>query len=104
MYINMYIDGSRMTEKHSISEARANLPRLVREAEDGETVELTRRGKAVAVLMGRREYDRLTGQQRSFADTYAAFARDVDLAALDIDPDEMLAGTRDLSRGRDLAL
>ena len=33
-----------MTDKHSIAEARRNLPRLVREAERGMAVELTRRG------------------------------------------------------------
>ncbi|MDZ7669890.1 MAG: type II toxin-antitoxin system prevent-host-death family antitoxin [Gammaproteobacteria bacterium] len=38
-----------MSDRHSIAEARSNLPRLVREAESGKAVELTRRGEAVAV-------------------------------------------------------
>lgn len=43
----------------SISEARANLPGLVRDAEDGAPVEITRRGRAVAVLVSATTYKRL---------------------------------------------
>jgi len=47
-----------MTERRdvSISEARKNLPSLVREAERGVTVTLTRRGEAVAVLISTDRY------------------------------------------------
>ena len=93
-----------MSDRHSISEARSNLPRLVREAERGKAVELTRRGEAVAVLVGRRQYERLIGRYRSFFDAYDAFRKDVDLAELAIDPDELFACTRDDTRGRDVRL
>lgn len=93
-----------MSDRHSISEARSNLPRLVREAESGNAVELTRRGEAVAVLIGRRQYERLTGQYRSFLDAYEDFTQDIDLIELGIDPDELFAGTRDQARGRDVHL
>ncbi|MGB5202375.1 MAG: type II toxin-antitoxin system Phd/YefM family antitoxin [Sedimenticolaceae bacterium] len=93
-----------MSEKHSIAEARSNLPRLVREAESGKAVELTRRGEAVAVLIGRRQYERLIGRYRSFLDAYEDFTQDVDLVELGIDPDELFAGTRDQTRGRDVRL
>ena len=93
-----------MSDKHSIAEARSNLPRLVREAESGKAVELTRRGEAVAVLIGRRQYERLIGRYRSFLDAYDDFTQDVDLIQLDIDPDELFAGTRDQTRGRDVRL
>ena len=93
-----------MTDKHSIAEARTNLPRLVREAESGKAVELTRRGEAVAVLIGRRQYERLVGRYRSFFDAYEEFAKDVDLTNLDFDPDELFAGTRDETVGRDVRL
>ena len=93
-----------MSDKHSIAEARSNLPRLVREAESGKAVELTRRGEAVAVLIGRRQYERLIGRYRSFLDAYDDFIHDVDLVQLDIDPDELFAGTRDQTRGRDIRL
>ena len=93
-----------MSDRHSISEARSNLPRLVREAERGKAVELTRRGEPVAVLIGRRQFDRLTGRYRSFFDAYQEFTKRVDLAELAIDPDELFAGTRDDTRGRDVRL
>jgi prevent-host-death family protein len=93
-----------MSDKHSIAEARTNLPRLVREAESGKAVELTRHGEPVAVLIGRRQYERLTGRYRSFSDAYADFTQSVDLIELEIDPDELLADARDESRGRDVRL
>ena len=93
-----------MSDRRSISQARSNLPKLVREAERGKAVELTRRGEAVAVLVGRRQYERLVGHHRSFFDAYEAFKKDVDLAELEIDPDELFAGTRDGTRGRDVHL
>jgi len=93
-----------MSDRHSIAEARSNLPRLVREAESGKAVELTRRGEAVAVLIGRRQYQRLTGRYRSFSDAYEDFTQDIDLIELGIDPDELFAGTRDQARGRDVHL
>ena len=93
-----------MSGRHSISEARSNLPRLVREAEQGKAVELTRRGEAVAVLVGRRQYERLIGRHRSFFDAYEEFKKDVHLAELAIDPDELFAGTRYVICGRDVHL
>lgn len=93
-----------MSDKHSIAEARTNLPRLVREAENGRAVELTRHGEAVAVLIGRRQYERLTGRYRSFCDAYGDFTQNVDLIALELDPDELFAGTRDETGGRDVRL
>lgn len=93
-----------MTDRHSIAEARRNLPRLVREAERGKAVELTRRGEAVAVLIGHRQYERLTGRYRSFFDAYEEFRKHVDLAELALDPNELFAGTRDDTRGRDVRL
>ena len=43
----------------SIAQARNALTRLIHEAENGEPVHITRRGKPVAVLMSRDEYERL---------------------------------------------
>lgn len=93
-----------MSDRHSISDARSNLPKLVREAERGKAVELTRRGEAVAVLVGRRQYEQLVGHHRSFFDAYEEFKKDVNLAELAIDPDEVFAGARDDTRGRDVHL
>jgi prevent-host-death family protein len=93
-----------MSDRHSIAEARSNLPRLVREAERGNAVELTRRGEPVAVLIGRQQFERLTGQYRAFFDAFQEFSDKVDIAGLGIDPDEVFGDGRDDSHGRDVGL
>lgn len=93
-----------VAKRQSIADARSSLPSLVREAESGQAIELTRRGEPVAVLIGRRQYVRLTSRHRKFSDAYEDFLRSVDLEELAIDPDEVFAGLRDDSRGRDVDL
>ena len=93
-----------MSEQHSIAEARSNLPQLVRKAESGKAVELTRRGEGVAVLIGRRQYERLVSRSRRFSEAWDDFRRDVDLAELAIDPDDVFAGARDDVFGREVGL
>lgn len=90
-----------MVKKYSIAEARDNFTSVVHEAEEGTRVELTRRGKPVAVLVGTEEFEQMTKGAPSFRDAYEAFRRDHDLVALDIDPDEVFADVRDQSPGRD---
>jgi prevent-host-death family protein len=48
-----------MARRVSLAEARDHLTGLVRDVERGNKVELTRRGKRVAVLVSASEYDRL---------------------------------------------
>jgi len=91
-------------EQHSIAEARSNLPDLVRKAEAGKAVELTRRGEPVAVLIGKKRYERLVSGSRHFSAAWEEFARHVEVAALDIDPDEVFADVRDQAAGRDTKL
>ena len=104
MYTVMGMTGGKMTEKHSIAEARRNLPRLIREAEHGKTVELTRRGEAVAVLVGRRTFERLAAGRRGFTEAYREFSKTFDLPELALDPDELFAGARDAAQGREVRL
>ena len=93
-----------MTDRHSIAEARRNLPSLVRDAEKGKAVELTRRGEPVAVLIGCREFERLSSQRRSFSDAYREFASTVELAGLALDPDELFGNVREETAGREVRL
>lgn len=93
-----------MGEQHSISDARIKLPKLVREAEAGKAVELTRRGEGVAVLIGRKQYERLVSRSRRFSEAWDDFTRDVQLAELEIDPDQVFAGVRDIAPGRAVGL
>ena len=93
-----------MSRRYSIADARNNLPELVRQAESGKPVELTRRGEPVAVLLGRKEYDRLTAPSRTFGEAWDKFSRSVDLRQANIDPDEIFSDVRDDAPGRDTRL
>ena len=93
-----------MSEQHSIADASSHLDELVRKAEEGETVEITREGEAVAVLIGRREYKRINGRpHRSFAEALEEFRRSADFEAIG-DPDEIWGDVRDPDPGRDIDL
>lgn len=93
-----------MGKRYPIAEARCNLPSLVREAESGKAVELTRRGEAVAVLIGRRQYERLTSRPGRFSEAYLAFTRDFDLVELGIDSGELFSVARGDTKGREIIL
>jgi prevent-host-death family protein len=88
----------------SITEARRNFPSLVRKAEDGGAVRITRRGKPVALLIGRREFERLVSDRRDFVEAHEEFSKSHDLEDLNIDPDEVFCNSRDESAGRDVSL
>lgn len=55
----------------SIAEAKSNLPRLVHEVEGGSLVEVTRRGRPVAVIIAATEYERLDRRRHTWSDAYA---------------------------------
>jgi prevent-host-death family protein len=93
-----------MRKQQSIADARSNLPQLVRQAEAGEPIELTRRGESVAVLIGRKEYERLAARSRRFSEAWKEFTRDVELSELAIDPDEIFSALRDSRPGREVGL
>ena len=93
-----------MTDKHSIAEARRNLPKLVRVAEQGMTVELTRRGKPVAMLIGCKRFDRLASSRRSFVKAYQVFTNESDLTELELDPDKLFTKQPEKTPGRDVPL
>lgn len=93
-----------MTDRYSIAEARRNLPTLVRTAESGTAIELTRHGESVAVLIGRKAFERLAAGQRRFIEAYDAFARETDLPTLALNPDEVFGTVRDAVPGRDVEL
>ncbi|HEY2289996.1 MAG TPA: type II toxin-antitoxin system Phd/YefM family antitoxin [Thermoanaerobaculia bacterium] len=91
-----------MVKRYSITQARASLSRLVKEAEQGARIELTRRGKLVAVMVAVENSERLPNNKgRGFWAAYQEFRRRVDLANIEIDPDEIWGDVRDQSPGRD---
>ena len=93
-----------MVKRYSIAEARDHFASVVHEAEEGTQVELTRRGKPVAVLVGVEDFEQLSKRKPGFWEAYEEFRRRVDLAEADIDPDEIFRDVRDRSPGRDVDL
>ncbi|MBI4603196.1 MAG: type II toxin-antitoxin system Phd/YefM family antitoxin [Planctomycetes bacterium] len=93
-----------MTKQYSIAEAKDRLPSLVHQVESGVTVELTRRGKPVAVVMSKGDYSRLRRASSGLWKAFEAFRKKVALEGLDIDPDAIWGGIRDRSPGRDVVL
>ena len=63
----------KAASQYSIAEAKNTLPNLVHVAEAGQRVEITRRGKPVAVLLSMDDYDRLTQSQPSFSQALQQF-------------------------------
>lgn len=91
-----------MAKQVSIAEARDTLPSLVRAVEQGHPVELTRRGKPVAVLVSNIEYQRLTSGSRDLWSAIETFRATHDLSDLDIE--EVYSNIRDTSPGREVDL
>lgn len=91
-----------MAKQYSISEARNNLPNLIREVEHGPPVELTRRGRCVAVLLSIDEYRRLTSAKEDLWTAVQHFRTRHDLSDLDID--QIYGDVRDHSPGREMVL
>ncbi len=90
--------------QYSIAQARDQLPQLVHQAEQGKPVELTRRGKRVAVILSAEEYDHLLSQKGDFGKSLAAFRERLAIEEIDIDPDEIFKDVRERSPGREVAL
>jgi len=92
-----------MVKNVSIAQARHDLAALVHELDKKSVIELTRRGKPVAVLLSLREYNRLRSAPTNLWKAYTAFRERVNLAQLDIDP-KIWEGVRDQSPGREVEL
>lgn len=83
----------------SIAEARAHLPGLVRDAEDGTPVEITRWGKPVAVLVSVTKYQEMARGRPSFGATLDEFLKDLEMTKIGIERGEF-EGLRDRGAGR----
>ena len=90
-----------MVKKYSIAEARDNFTGVVHEAEEGTRVELTRRGKPVAVLIGVEDFERMSTPKVGFWQAYQEFRGRLEQSGIEIDPDEIWGDVRDPSPGRD---
>jgi len=89
-----------MSKRVSIADARDSLPALVRSVEHGQPVELTRRGKLVAVLVSSHDYEKLTNGSRDLWTAIQKFRSEHDLTELLVD--EVFANVRDRAPGREV--
>lgn len=62
-----------MAKTYSVAEARAHLPDILDDVEAGKEIQLTRRGRAVAIVLSPEKYEALRREQSNFGDAYRAF-------------------------------
>jgi prevent-host-death family protein len=74
-----------MAKTYTIASARAKLADIVDQVEAGSDVELTRRGKKVAVVMSAMRYARLRGKRIAFMTAYETFRTAHDLGEAGVD-------------------
>ncbi|MFQ5698499.1 MAG: type II toxin-antitoxin system Phd/YefM family antitoxin [Myxococcota bacterium] len=86
----------------SVAEARQNFARLIRTAQRGKTIEITRRGEPVAVLLSSSGYLALTGERPSFLEAVDLVRERLSVDRLGIG-DEEFEGLRDDSPGREVS-
>ncbi len=101
MYIFMY--NTVVTKSYSVASARAKLSEIVDEVEAGKEVEITRRGKKVAVVMSAARFARLKGDRVAFGTAYESFRREHDLEQNGVEPN-WAAELRDTDPGRRVRL
>lgn len=101
MYTPTY--NQSMGRSYSIAEARAKLPSIVDEVGVGPPVEITRRGKPVAVVLSLAQYDSLRQRRSSFSDAYRSFREKFDLEELALD-EGFAASLRSRGTGRKVDL
>lgn len=89
--------------QYSIADARRNLPGLVDEAEAGAEVQLTRRGRPVAVVVSIDRYERLKSRKSTFADAYKVFRQQFPEGTAGIGP-KYFRGLRARDTGRKVEL
>ena len=90
-----------MKNRYSTTDARRKLSAIIREAENGKEIELTRRGEPVAMLIGIRAFKQLKSTQGDFATAYRKFRETENLDNLDLNPDELYADLRKEIEGRE---
>jgi prevent-host-death family protein len=92
-----------MQKQFSIAEAKNRLPTIIHYVEKGPHVELTRRGKPVAMLLSIREYKRLSRKYAGFWSAISEFRRKFEDEGIEIFERDF-KGLRDLSVGREVEL
>ena len=92
-----------MSKSYSVADARAHLPEILDDVEAGKEIELTRRGRAVAVVISTEKYEALRREQSNFGDAYRAFVDRHSMAEVGLEAD-FLDSVRDRGPGRKIRL
>lgn len=87
----------------SIAEAKNHLPRIVQQAEAGETVHITRRGKPVAVLLSDREFARLSAPRQGFTEFAQEWRKNMIARGIEFPSTGDLDNLRDNSARQDIS-
>ncbi len=101
MYRLMYI--YIMSQRYSVADARSHLPTIINQAQSGREIELTRRGKPVAVVLSCGDFQRLRGSRPRFGDAYRNFLKKYSLKEIGLE-EGFAEASRDKSRGREVSL
>ena len=88
---------------YSIAETKNNLSQLVHKAEEGELIQITRRGHSVAVLLSIEEFEKIKQPAASPADALKQFLGNKDFKNVDIDT-QIFDDLRAKQSGRDILL
>jgi antitoxin Phd len=89
-----------MIPRYSVAEARNRFAELIHDLERMPQIEVTRRGRPVAVLVSAEEFERLRAGKVTFWSAYTAFRDTFDPAHAGIEP-EVFEGLREPSPGRE---
>jgi prevent-host-death family protein len=92
-----------MSKSYSVAAARAHLPNILDQVEAGKEVQLTRRGRPIAVVLSPERLDALRRARGSFSDAYRAFAERHSSADIALEPD-FFDSLRDRAPGRKVRL
>jgi antitoxin Phd len=91
-----------MMPSYSIAEARNHFAEIVHDLKHVSRIEVTRRGRPVAILISVEEFELLRAGNVTFTSAYEAFRNTYDLAKEEIDPG-VFEGLRDASSGREMS-
>jgi prevent-host-death family protein len=62
-----------MVKTYSVADARTHLPDILDDVEAGQEIQLTRRGRTVAILLSPEKYEALRRERCNFGDAYQTF-------------------------------
>jgi prevent-host-death family protein len=92
-----------MSKSYSVADARAHLPDILDDVEAGKDVQLTRRGRAVALVLSPQRYDMLRSEHTNFGDVFRAFLGRHAQEEIGLEPD-FFSSIRDREPGRRVRL